>query len=162
MPNFTADRRIRFVIHHSAAADRPTADLQTYRDWHINGRGWSDIGYHYVVERIGDRYEVLAGRPLWRNGSHAPGVNRTHIGVCFAGNFNEAAPNELQLDAGVDLIVGLACLTNCYPLIEPHWTYKQTDCPGKLFPLGEFISLVERQCERILGWPLGDRTVEPI
>lgn len=46
------------------------------------GRGWSDVGYHYIIKRNGDR-EV--GRPLHRSGAHARGHNSNSVGVCLIG-----------------------------------------------------------------------------
>lgn len=50
------------------------------------GRGWSDIGYHFVIGRDGRR-EV--GRPLEIAGAHARGSNRNSIGICLIGGVNE-------------------------------------------------------------------------
>jgi hypothetical protein len=36
------------------------------------GRGWDDIGYHYIIEPNGDVYE---GRYLSKKGSHVEGAN---------------------------------------------------------------------------------------
>lgn len=57
---------------HSGWAFRRTNEemLDDIRDWHVKkppaGRGWSDIGYHYVITPAG---VVLQGRPF-----HIPGA----------------------------------------------------------------------------------------
>lgn len=74
------------VIHHSASTTSTTAE--TIRKWHID-RGWSDIGYHYVIERSG---EIKPGRPLHRIGAHARRFNHHSVGICVAGFNPEPHP----------------------------------------------------------------------
>lgn len=52
------------------------------RDWHVNGNGWSDVGYHYVIRRNGS---VEQGRPVERSGAHARGHNAASIAACLVG-----------------------------------------------------------------------------
>lgn len=49
--------------------------------WH-RARGFSDIGYHFVIRRQG---QVETGRALERPGAHVAGRNAHSIGVCLAG-----------------------------------------------------------------------------
>lgn len=46
------------------------------------GRGWQDIGYHYVVRRNG---EIEAGRMESEKGAHCPTMNANSIGVAWVG-----------------------------------------------------------------------------
>ena len=75
-------RPIDTIIVH-ASATRPSMDIGagTIRKWH-KARGWSDIGYHWVIRRDGI---VEPGRPLARPGAHTRGHNRTSIGICLIG-----------------------------------------------------------------------------
>jgi len=52
------------------------------RRWHVEDRGWSDIGYHYMIDRDGT---VVEGRPLERAGAHARGHNASSVGICLFG-----------------------------------------------------------------------------
>lgn len=56
------------------------------REWHLD-RGWSDIGYHYVIRRDGN---IDKGRPVDRAGAHARGQNHDSIGICLIGGMNDA------------------------------------------------------------------------
>jgi len=38
----------KVIIHCSATPEGRDVSLDTIRQWHIK-RGWSDIGYHYVI-----------------------------------------------------------------------------------------------------------------
>ncbi len=51
----------------------------------IRGRGWSKIGYHFVIRQNG-RLEF--GRHPDEVGAHARGHNRTSVGICLIGGLN--------------------------------------------------------------------------
>lgn len=87
-------RVINQIIIHCAAT-KPSMDIGTadIRRWHVDGNGWSDIGYHYVVRRDG---RVEKGRDLDRDGNvdeevgaHARGFNANSIGICMVGGMAE-------------------------------------------------------------------------
>ena len=75
-------RAVTEIIWHCAATpegkDFTVADI---RAWHKQ-RGWSDIGYHYVVYRDGTIHE---GRPVTLKGAHTEGHNTGTIGCCYIG-----------------------------------------------------------------------------
>jgi N-acetylmuramoyl-L-alanine amidase len=80
-------RRIDKIIWHCSASPEGRADtVETIRRWHIHDRGWSDIGYHYVIELDG---AVKVGRPLIRAGAHVEGHNAHSIGVCYVGGVDK-------------------------------------------------------------------------
>jgi len=72
----------KIIVHCSATREGQHIDVDTIRDWHVNGRGWSDIGYHYVIYLDGT---VHPGRPLQRSGAHTKGQNSNSIGICYIG-----------------------------------------------------------------------------
>ena len=131
------------LIHHSAGDDARSLDLEAIRHWHVDGRGWSDIGYHAVVERVGDAYVAVMGRPLVRAGAHCPGMNRRAIGVCLVGDFTSAPPPAEQLEVAADLVAGLCHVARISPEdVRPHRDFKNTACPGAVFPWELFVSMV--------------------
>ena len=83
---------IKKVILH--CSDSTFGDAELIDSWH-KGRGWSGIGYHFVVlngYRSGSSgYEprsdglVERGRPLELVGAHCKGFNRDSIGICMIG-----------------------------------------------------------------------------
>jgi N-acetylmuramoyl-L-alanine amidase len=76
-------RKIDKIIWHcSATPDGRDVKLETIREWHMRERGWSDIGYHYVIELDGT---IQMGRPLIRAGAHVAGHNAHSIGICYVG-----------------------------------------------------------------------------
>ena len=38
------------IIHCSATREGQDIPVETIKDWHINSRGWTDIGYHFYIE----------------------------------------------------------------------------------------------------------------
>jgi len=72
----------KIIVHCSATREGQHIDVDTIRDWHVNGRGWSDIGYHYIIYLDGT---VHAGRPVERSGAHTKGQNSNSIGICYIG-----------------------------------------------------------------------------
>lgn len=76
----------RIVIHCSATPASMDIGVNTIRGWHVNERGWSDVGYHFVIRRDG---VVQTGRPLERVGSHAYGFNKGSIGICYVGGVDD-------------------------------------------------------------------------
>ena len=78
------------VVHCSATKPSQDIDSETIRQWHLE-RGWSDIGYHYVIKRNG---EIEEGRPINKAGAHAKGFNGPSIGICLVGGINESGKSD--------------------------------------------------------------------
>lgn len=73
------------VIHCSATKPSQHIGRAQIREWHL-AKGWSDIGYHFVITRAGD---LEAGRPLDQVGAHVQGFNGSSVGVCMVGGLDE-------------------------------------------------------------------------
>lgn len=84
-------RAISYIVVHCAAT-KPSMDIgvEEIREWHKD-RGWSDVGYHYVIRRNGGLEE---GRDLETIGAHAKGFNKTSIGICMVGGVSESGKSE--------------------------------------------------------------------
>lgn len=78
-------RPIKELIWHCAATmEGKDFTVEDIRSWHKQ-RGWSDIGYHYVVYRDG---RIMLGRPIGQIGSHVEGHNTGTIGACYVGGLS--------------------------------------------------------------------------
>jgi len=81
-------RPIAEIIWHCTATpegkDYTVADV---RAWH-KARGWSDIGYHYVVYRDG---RIMLGRPVGQIGAHCENHNTGTIGCSYVGGLSADA-----------------------------------------------------------------------
>jgi len=69
------------VVHCSATPPTMNIGAKEIRRWHRE-RGWTDIGYHYVLRRNGT---VETGRPEGTVGAHVENYNRNSIGICLVG-----------------------------------------------------------------------------
>jgi len=92
-------RPINEIIAHCTAtrADwwagkRTSEKVAEIKRWHITpkaqgGRGWKDIGYHYLIDRDGT---VAKGRPIEQVGAHVSGHNTGTIGISLFGGHGSA------------------------------------------------------------------------
>lgn len=71
----------KIIIHCTATREGDDISVDTIRRWHLN-RGWSDIGYHYVIDIKGN---INAGRPIELMGAHTKGQNKYSIGIAYVG-----------------------------------------------------------------------------
>jgi hypothetical protein len=88
------------VIHHGGPVGKPRMTFaeaaQTCRDWqayHQNTNGWTDIGYHFLVDGLGRMY---AGRPVWALGAHVLGQNTGRVGINFMQDGRTYGLNKAQ------------------------------------------------------------------
>lgn len=133
------------LIHHSATS--PTVTAKSITDYHVKERGWIAAGYHgFVSMRSDGTYQFEPGRALSLPGSHCPGKNRTHLGLCLVGNFMHSTPPILQLEVAAQVLAEWCVVYDFSPEeIYPHRAFRQTECPG----LVDILSL-RRAVTRIL------------
>jgi len=125
------------VIHCSATAEGKHYSVDTIRDWHVKKRGWSDIGYHYVIYLDGT---VVEGRPVRRAGAHVKGRNKNSIGICYIGGVESKRRNgkwiakdtrtveqKKALDCLLDELITEYNLT--YQDIYGHNEFANKSCP---------------------------------
>lgn len=105
MPN------VQYLFFHTAAADIRNLDAKKIDEWHRN-KGWSGIGYHYVI--CDDRHdskadgEIEKGRAESKNGAHVYGANSISLGICCVGHGNKRDFTPKQKKSLVKLLVKLA------------------------------------------------------
>ena len=134
------------IVHH---AYLPEDDV-TFNEWdgivnyHINERGFLDVGYHYGIEYINGVPTLHIGRDESVNGAHCIGMNTKSIGICVVGGYDNKRPHDDILELLVDKIVEIRSRYGKIP-IEPHSKYADKSCPGLMFPLDEVIRMVEEK-----------------
>lgn len=74
------------TVHCSATREGQNFTVDQLRQMHLK-RGFSDIGYHYVIDVAGMVHE---GRPITQTGAHVQGHNTGNIGVCLIGGLDAA------------------------------------------------------------------------
>ena len=79
------------VVHCTASREGLHQTVEQIRAYHTapvskGGRGWSDIGYHYVVYLDGTVHE---GRDVNVSGAHVSGHNAHSIGIVYVGGLDK-------------------------------------------------------------------------
>ena len=129
----------KIIFHCSATPDGDTYSWDAIRRYHIEERGWDDIGYHYGAERYDGKIILLRGRKPWVMGAHckAAGRNRDSLGVCVVGEFDTAPPDDDVYAVAVRLLANL-CWTFHIPAsqVYGHREFESgKSCPGSQWDL---------------------------
>lgn len=124
--------RPAFMEGHSTAAK-----VAEIRRWHVDpkprGNGWSDIGYHFLIDRNG---AVAKGRPIERDGAHVRGHNKGTIGISLFGGHGSAETDSFGVNFTGEQAAALRKLVNDlrakYGMvpITGHNEYAAKACPG--------------------------------
>jgi hypothetical protein len=102
---------VRFaMVHHTAGRNVYTraeaaAIVRAIQVYHVQGNGWNDIGYNFLVDRFGTIYEGRYGG-IERNvvGAHALGFNTGSVGVALLGTYGTTAPSRAAEEAVAKLL----------------------------------------------------------
>lgn len=109
-------RITKLIVHHSDTTNGdpdPAATVRAIQAFHIQGNGWNDIAYNFLIDEAGRIYEgryarnyadgeVHNGEDLHSFGvvgAHALNANGGSVGVCLLGTFTDQAPTPAAMDA---------------------------------------------------------------
>lgn len=118
------------IIHCTATPEGRVETVQSIRNMH-KAKGWSDIGYHYLIGLNGECWE---GRNVNLIGAHCEGHNSNSIGVCYVGGVDKKMQakdtrTEKQKDALVALLKDLCKLYPKAKIYGHHDFNKCKSCP---------------------------------
>lgn len=121
----------RIILHCSATPEGANFTAADIRSWHL-ARGWSDIGYHYVIGIDGT---VESGRCISKQGAHTKGHNKDSIGICYIGGVDsDRKPiNTLTWDQRVSikqLCRSLRRVLNKPLYLHGHNEFSSKACPS--------------------------------
>ncbi|MBY0262876.1 MAG: peptidoglycan recognition protein family protein [Phycisphaerales bacterium] len=126
----------RITIHHDGMPPvtmRSVGDvggrIEQIRQSHVAGRGWADIGYHYVIDPQG---RVWEGRNIRYQGAHVKDQNENNLGILVLGNFDRQQPTASQISA-LDRFVAAQMQRYRINLrdVKTHQERAPTECPGR-------------------------------
>lgn len=149
-------------VHHTVNANGYTKKqvpsiIRGIYAYHTQSRGWSDVGYNFLVDRFGRIWEGRAGgvdRPVV--GAHTLGYNDYAFAMSAIGNFETAQPTAALIDAYARLFAWKLSLhgiaggatrqvvgSRTFPAINGHRDAGSTACPGRHLyaKLGQIRSL---------------------
>lgn len=122
------------VVHHTVSKSPVTMwgairEMRNLQRMHMDGNGWSDIGYNIVIDRRGRIWE---GRGLRRVGAHTAMSNTGTIGVAFMGNYDLLQLNSAQLKAfnELQLIMKMHGFQKLEVRGHRQMPNQKTACPG--------------------------------
>ncbi|TWH00719.1 VCBS repeat protein [Nocardioides sp. J9] len=137
-------------VHHTVNANNYTAAqvpgiIRGIYNYHVKTRGWSDIGYNFLVDKFGRIWEGRAGgvdRPVV--GAHTQGYNQYAFAMSAIGNFEVTRPNTAMIIAYGELFAWKLSLhgidagstsqkvgSRTFKAINGHRDAGQTACPGR-------------------------------
>ncbi|HEX7625563.1 MAG TPA: N-acetylmuramoyl-L-alanine amidase [Gaiellaceae bacterium] len=141
-PSFAPIDRLA-VVHHTAGTNSYTAAqaaaiVRGIEVYHVQGNGWNDIGYNFLVDRFGTVYEGRGGG-VDKNvvGAHAEGFNSGTVGVALIGNFVAATPPKAMQDALVNLLAWRLDVAH----VDPLSTVVYTSGGNYKFKAGKLVTL---------------------
>ena len=162
-------RKIDTLIVHCTATrsdwweGRPAEDkVNEVRRWHTQERGWSDIGYHFLIDRDGT---VVDGRPIERSGAHAKGFNKTSVGIALFGGHGGSQDDKFdenftpQQDRALRRLI--AQLRMEYPAITTIMGHNEVSpkmCP--CFEVSSWLSNVEPEPKKQKTHIVQSKTVQ--
>lgn len=122
------------IIHHTATENcssiaQCVLHVRLIQTFHIDSKGFYDIGYNFLVGGDGAAYE---GRGWTVEGAHLFGYNSRSIGIAFIGTFIKTKPPEIQILACKKLIqrgVELGYIREDYKIVAAR-QLAGTESPG--------------------------------
>ena len=151
MPSRGLTRRWQsIVIHHSASAK---STPQNMREYHMNVRGWDELGYHFVIGN-GVAYEdgkVYVGNRWTQqmHGAHCktPGnqYNDHGVGICLIGDFQQGQPTARQMDSLARLVAFITQQTGISrsQILTHGGVTGKTECPGRNFSVASLMNRLD-------------------
>lgn len=151
MKQFAQGQPTGICIHHSLTKDSKSLSLAAIEKYHVDTNGWEAIGYHVVVEMVGEEARVMSARSSAYQGAHEPKLNATHLGLCIVGNFDQDVPNKALFDAAVRGCVALMVIHPRIRLLDIafHNDYSTKSCPGDMFPKTAFLLAVDEKLHEL-------------
>jgi hypothetical protein len=145
----------RAIVHHSAGGEYNTtgleaskADVRGIQNYQMNSNGWSDIGYHFLLDKFGNIFEGRAGSMSTRPRGAHDADNTNSFGWCCMGYYHPSVNNGVtaaMMNKLYDCIAwrmpnGFSAfgspggsygdLGNTVGRIDAHRRVKATACPG--------------------------------
>ncbi len=137
-------------VHHTVNANDYTraevpALLRSIYAYHVKSRGWSDIGYNYLIDRFGRIWEGrYGGVDRAVVGAHTLGYNDDSFAASAIGNYQIARPSKAMIQAYAALFAWKLSLHGVNAASTHQWVTKSwfeainghrdaaaTLCPGQ-------------------------------
>jgi hypothetical protein len=141
-PQFAPTLQAAF-IHHTAGTNSYTPDqsaaiVRGIEIYHVQGNGWNDIGYNFLVDKYGQIFEGRYGG-VDKNviGAHTEGFNTGTVGISMIGQYDSTQISPAATKALEQLLSWRLDLAHIDPLSS--MTYSSNGNPR--FPAGTPVDL---------------------
>ncbi len=143
----------RAIVHHTAGNEYSTTGLTSSKSYqrgiqnlHMNANGWSDIGYHFTVDKFGNIFEGRSGSmSSLPRGAH-DGYNYNSFGFTCMGYYHTPKNNALTSAQKTSLEKVIAWRMpsswsasgsgsyngKTVGYLDGHYKVKSTACPGSI------------------------------
>lgn len=139
----------KIVVHHTASPNSvkdPAATVRFGYELHVVGRGFTDIGYNFLISPDGEIFEGRRARKYGKNephlgedgagnaiiGGHTKGRNAGSCGIALIGNFTKRAPSGAAIESLIHLAAWEAQRHKIDPLGSDEFI--ATDSTKLVFP----------------------------
>ncbi|MDX6470054.1 MAG: hypothetical protein QOF75_1857 [Gaiellaceae bacterium] len=115
------------VVHHTAGTNDYTAAqsaaiVRGIELYHVQGNGWNDIGYNFLVDKYGQVFEGrYGGVDKAVIGAHSLGFNDGSMGVAVLGNYGSSPVSAAAKASLEQLLAWRLDLAHIDPLSTVSW-----------------------------------------
>jgi hypothetical protein len=175
----------KLIVHHTASANRPSDPADVVRSvyrYHTVTRGFSDLGYNFMIDHHGVIYEGRYARRYGNEpisgedhqgwgvvGAHAKNMNAGTCGICLIGDFDTGTPTDAAVASLTALLAWKsgrhridASTSDHFENVYGDWAQfgnlaghravGETECPGTT--LAAALPGLRQEVERRAGsWP---------
>ncbi len=131
------------IVHHTAGSNSYTASqsaaiVRAIMIYHVQGNGWNDIGYNFLVDKYGQIFEGrYGGMTRAVIGAHAMGFNTGSAGVALIGNYSSATVTPAARAALVSLLAWRLDLSH----VDPRSRVVRVSAGNPRYPPGTPVTL---------------------
>ncbi len=140
---------VGFTVHHTAGTNNYTQAqvpriLRGIQQFHVRDRGWSDIGYNYLVDKWGGIWEGRRGSfDGHTKGAHTAGLNDSLVGIALLGDYEKVRPSPAAVQRIARIIAWKSRVIEVdpsgtmwlngreRPVVVGHRDVGRTSCPGR-------------------------------
>ncbi len=138
--------------------------MDRLRHWfcyHVNQLGWSDIGYHFLIDANGVVYEgrcLLGDEPVL--GAHALHNNDRALGIALMGNFSAQLPTTAAWCSLEQLVTWQCQRFGIDPMAEMGWTFVNEDLRCKKIKRPTIVAHSDIRTTACPGEPIAAKLAE--
>jgi hypothetical protein len=142
-PEYTGAPKVAFVHHtvtgNSYGPGDSAAIVRSIYAYHVQGEGWCDVGYNFLVDQYGQIFEGRYGginKPVL--GAHTGGFNTDSFGVSMIGTYDTVTPSAALQASLAKLIAWRLSLSYANP--QGRTTLTAATFSGSRYPTGTKVA----------------------